>query len=144
VSRHDGRVDEHGVLRFRNVGAFQAAIKRQAGREVYLTVNRSGQEKPTLDQHGYYRSTVLPLLAEEWGWADQAELHYRLKEKHLPPIVPVERWPYRKLGKIEMREPPSMADLTVEETAAFMQAVIDHATEEGIRVPPPRGRKNAA
>jgi len=139
MSRHDGRVDERGVLRFRNVGAFQAALKRQKGREVYVTVTRAGQEKPTLDQHSYYRAVVLPLLADEWGWADQAELHYRLKEKHLPPIVPIQGWPYRKLGKVEMREPPSMADLTVEETAAFMQAVILHAGEEGIRVPPPRG-----
>ena len=140
MSRHDGRVDEDGVLRFRNVGAFQAAIKRQAGREVYLTVNRSGQEKPTHDKHGYYRSTVLPLLAEEWGWADQAELHFRLKEKHIPP----ELWVPRYLGReAPMMEPPSSADLTVEQFAAFLQAVIDHATEEGIRVPPPRGKESA-
>jgi len=140
VSRHLGRVDERGVLRFRDVGAFQAALKRQSGREIYVTVTRAGAEKPTQDQHGYYRGVVLPLLADEWGWADQAELHFRLKERHIPP----ELWVPRYLGReAPMREPPSSADLTVEQFSAFLQAVIDHATEEGISVPPPRGKEVA-
>jgi hypothetical protein len=136
-------VDDRGVLRFRDVGAFQAALKRQSGRDIYVTVTRAGAEKPTQDQHGYYRGVVLPLLADEWGWSDQAELHYRLKERHLPPIVPIQEWPYRKLGRFETREPPSSADLTVEQFSAFLQAVIDHATEERISVPPPRGKEVA-
>jgi len=140
VSRHLGRVDERGVLRFRDVGAFQAAVNRQSGREVYVTVTRLGAEKPTLDQFGYYRSTVLPLLAETWGWADHAELHFRLKEKHIPP----ELWVPRYLGReAPMKEPPSSADLTVEQFSAFLQAVIEHAQEEGIAVPPPRGKGGA-
>jgi hypothetical protein len=144
MSQHDGWVTEEGRLVIRDSSAWKRAIARLSKREVILSIkSASSQQKPSLDQFGYYRGVILPLLAEEWGWADQAELHYRLKEKHLPPIVPVERWPYRKLGNVEMREPPSMADLTVEETSAFLQAVIDHATEEGIRVPQPRGRVEA-
>jgi hypothetical protein len=144
MTRHEARVDDRGILKIHHVAAFRTALKRHAGHDVYVTVTRTGAERPTQDQHGYYRSTVLPLLADEWGWADPGELHFRLKEKHLPPIVPVEFWPYRKLGAVEMREPPSIADLTVAQFSVFLQAVIDHATEEGIRVPPPRGRREGA
>lgn len=140
--RHAGRVTEDGSLRLRDLPAWQRAIARQKGREVWLEVHRV-QGRATQDQHGYYRSTVLPLLAAEWGWSDPGELHYHLKVRHLPGIVPPSEWPKRRLGADELVEPPSMGDLTVEEASAFLQAVIDHATEERIAVPPPRGSEAA-
>lgn len=104
-----------------------------------LTINSAkSQERYTQDQMGYYRGVVLPLLAEEWGWADHAELHFRLKEKLLPPIIPINQWPWRKLGRDEIKEPPSMADMNVEQTSAYLQAVIDLAVEMGVEVPEPR------
>lgn len=138
AARHAGRVTREGSLRLRDLPAWLRAIGRQKGREVWLEIHRV-TGRATQDQHGYYRSTVLPLAADEWGWGDPAELHYRLKEKHLPAIVPVEEWPRRRVGAEETVEPPSSADLTVEQFSAFLQAVIDQMTEAGIAVPPPRG-----
>lgn len=133
--QHAGKVTEDG-LHLRDLSAWKRAIARQKGHEVVLTIRRVGAERPTQDQHGYYRSTILPLLCEEWGWSDPAELHYRLKEKHIPRDL----WVARRIGGVETLEPPSMADLTKEQAADFMQRVIDHATEERICIPPPRGK----
>jgi hypothetical protein len=133
--QHAGKVTDDGLI-LRDLPAWKRAVARQKGHDVVLTIRRVGAERPTQDQYGYYYSTILPLLAEEWGWSDPAELHYRLKEKHIPRAL----WVKRRIGGVETLEPPSMADLTVEQTAAYMQAVIDHATEEGIRIPPPRGK----
>lgn len=134
--QHAGKVAEDGRLFLRDLSAWTRAIARHKGHDVTLTIRRIGMERPTHEQHGYYRSTILPLLAEEWGWSDPAELHYRLKEKH----IPHELWITRRIGDAETLEPPSMADLTVEQASAFIQAVIDHATEERISIPPPRGK----
>jgi hypothetical protein len=128
-----------GHLVLRSPQAWTRDLLRYKGREVFVSLAGVAR-RARHTQHGYYRSTVLPLLAEEWGWADQAELHFRLKEKHIPP----ELWVSRYLGReVPTKEPPSSADLTVEQFAAFVQAVIDHATEEGIRVPPPREKESA-
>ena len=134
--RHAGYVDADGQPHMLNEDAWKAALRRLRGRDVYFTVARKAQPK-TRDQMGYYRGVVLPLLAESWGWDDTDELHFRLKEKWLPPIIPVNQWPYRKLGTVEMREPPSSADLTMEQFSAFLTAVITHAAHEGITVPEP-------
>lgn len=135
-SQHAGRVTEDGTLVVCDRPAWLRAIARLKGREVYLSVRSiRSQDKASHDQHAYYRAAVLPLLAEEWGWSDHGELHYRLKEKH----IPAELWVERRIGKALERVPPSSADLTVEQFAAFLQGVIDHATEEGIRVPAPSG-----
>ena len=129
----------NGQLVLRSPQAWTRDLLRYKGREVFVSVAGVAR-RARHTQHGYYRSTVLPLLAEEWGWADPGELHFRLKEKHIPP----ELWVPRYLGReAPMKGPPSSADLTVEQFAAFLQSVIDHAVEEGIRVPPPRGRETA-
>ena len=138
--RHIGIVTKDGGIRFEHRDGWLRALRRLIGKEVAVTVTAVGAERPSHGQHGYYRSTVLPLLAEEWGWGDPAELHYRLKEKHLPAIIPVEDWPYRKIGKEEKRYPPSMADFTMEQASAFLQAVLDQAMDSHIAVPPPRGK----
>lgn len=138
-ARHGGRVTEEGDLLLRDLPSWRRAIKRQRGRDVWITIWRVDAERPTQSQHGYYRSTVLPLLAEEWGYGNPAELHYRLKEKHLPAIVPVEQWPVRAFGP----EPPSSADLTVEQFSLFLDAVLNQAKDAGIAVPAPRGSEAA-
>jgi hypothetical protein len=134
-------VSESGTVRMLDGAAWKRAIARHKGHDVWLSITRIGSEKPTLDQFGYYHAVILPLLAEEFGWGDPAELHFCLKERHLPAIVPIHEWPYRKVGKDEMRYPPSMADLTVEQASAFLQAVLDQAADSGINVPPPRGKE---
>jgi hypothetical protein len=143
VARHAARVTPEGRLVIADLASWARALKRQKGREVWLSLGRVQQEGTTLDQHGYYRAVLLPMAAEEWGWGDPAELHYRLKEKHLPPIVPLEEWPRRHVGGEWRLEPPSMADLTKEQSAAFLQRVIDQMTDAGIAVPPPRGSEAA-
>ena len=143
MARHAARVTPEGLLVIADEAAWRRAIARQKGREVWLSLSRVQEEGTTLDQHGYYRAVLLPLAAEEWGWADPAELHYRFKELHLPGIVPIERWPRRQVGGEWRLEPPSMADLTKEESSALMQKVVDQMQEAGINVPPPRGKEAA-
>ena len=136
--RHVGRVTDEGVLRLRDLPAWLRAIARQKGREVYIEIHRR-QEPTTQDQHGYYRAVILPLLADEWGWGNPAELHRELKLLHLPKIIPVEEWPKRHIGRDVIVDVPSMADMTQEQSSAFLQAVLDQAADAGIAVPPPRG-----
>ena len=143
TARHAGRISDDGSHLFlRSLSAWRAAIRRQKGREVYLELHRA-QEPTTEDQHGYYRAAILPLLAEEWGWGDPGELHRELKRLHLPKIIPIEEWPRHRVGREEVVCLPSMADMTKEQTSAFIQAVLDQAADAGIAVPPPRGKENA-
>lgn len=136
VARHAGMVTEDGSLRLRDLPAWLRAIGRHRGHEVWLEIHRV-TGRATHDQHGYYRSTVLPLLAEEWGWGDPDELHYWLKVK----LVPTDLWVEKRIGKQLFVQPPSSGDLTVEQYSAFLQAVLDLAADSGIAVPPPRGRE---
>ncbi len=143
AARHAAHVSEDGTRLFlRSLPAWRAAIRRQRGREVYLELHRI-QEPTTEDQHGYYRAAVLPLLAEEWGWGNPKELHRELKRLHLPKIIPIVEWPRHYLGREEVVCLPSMADMTKEQSSAFIQAVLDQAADAGIAVPPPRGKENA-
>jgi len=142
-ARHGGRVSEDGSsLLLRDRLAWLRAIKRQSGREVWLELHR-WSEPTSQDTHGYYRALILPLLAEEWGWGNPAELHRELKLLHLPKIIPVEEWPRRRIGRDEIVDVPSMADMTQEQSSAFLQAVLDQAKDAGISVPPPRGSEGA-
>lgn len=138
AARHAGRVTEDGSLRLRDLSAWLRAIGRQKGREVWLEVHRQ-REDTSQDQHGYYRAVILPLLAEEWGWGNPAELHRELKLLHLPRIIPVEDWPSRRIGVAWIADPPSMGDMTKEQSSAYLQAVLEQAADAGINVPPPRG-----
>jgi hypothetical protein len=140
-ARHAGRVTEDGSLRLVALPAWLRAIGRHKGREIWLEIHRV-REATTQDQHGYYRSTVLPLLAEEWGWGNPAELHLELKRLHLPAIIPADRWPRKWIGKAEVIDVPSMGDMSKEESSAFLQAVLDQAADAGIAVPAPRGAKS--
>jgi hypothetical protein len=139
-ARHAGRVTEDGSLRLSDLPAWLRAIGRHKGREIWLEIHRVS-ERTSQDQHGYYRSTVLPLLAEEWGWGNPAELHRELKLLHLPAIIPADRWPRKWIGKAEVRDVPSMGEMTKEQSSAFLQAVLDQAADAGIAVPAPRGSK---
>lgn len=127
-----GRVDENGVLHLRSVAAWRAAIARQKGRDVWVAIGRPAKNA-SHDQHGYYRAVVLPLLAEEWGWDDRDELHFRLKERH----IPRELWMERRIGSDVESMPPSSGELTMEQFSAYLTAVITHATLEGVIVPEP-------
>ena len=139
-ARHAGRVTEDGSLRLSDLPAWLRAIGRHKGREIWLEIHRVS-ERTSQDQHGYYRSTVLPLLAEEWGWGNPAELHRELKLLHLPAIIPADRWPRKWIGKAEVRDVPSMGEMTKEQSSAFLQAVLDQAADAGIAVTAPRGSK---
>ncbi len=136
--RHAGRVTEDGQLTLADPSAWRGALARHRGRAVYVTVARI-HPRATQDQHGYYRAVILPLLAEEWGWSRPSELHEALKREHIPVELWVEEWQAGKLVLV----PPSTADLDVEQYSAFLQAVLDHAAEDRIAVPPPRGSEAA-
>ena len=142
AAHHAAHVTEDGRLLMRSVQAWRAAIIRQKGYDVWLEIHRAA-DPTSLDQHGYYRAAVLPLLASEWGWGNPAELHRELKLLHLPKIIPVEEWPRRRIGLDEIVDVPSMADMTKEQSSAFIQAVLDQAADAGIVVPPPRGSEAA-
>jgi hypothetical protein len=140
--RHSGKV-EGRVLLLRNLSLWRENVARLEGVEVEVTIKRLTQPV-SQDQHGYYRSTILPLLAEEWGWGDPRELHHEFKLLHLPGIIPVEEWPKRRVGNDWRREVPSMADFTREQASAFIQKVLDQAADARVIVPPPRGSAEQA
>lgn len=138
---HAGRVTEDGAsLRFRHLPGWLRSIARQKGHDVEVAIRRAA-EPTTVDQHGYYRAVVLPLAAEEWGWGNPAQLHRGLKLLHLPKIVPTDdpRWRTCRIGASTYAEPPSMGELSREESSAYIDAVIRQMQEDGINVPPPRG-----
>lgn len=139
-SQHAGRVKADGSLVLNDRPAWLRAIARHKGREVTLSIRRLGSaDKPSKEVHGYYRSTVLPLLAEEWGWGDPQELHTELKRLHLPAIIPTETWPKVTVGQYQLQVPPSMADFTVEQASRYLDAVLAMAADAGIAIPAPRG-----
>jgi hypothetical protein len=138
AARHAGRVSEDGLLHFRNIPAWRAAILRNKGRDIWVELHRVSA-KASHDQHGYYRACILPLLAEEWGWGDPGELHRELKLLHLPKVIPVEEWPRRRIGRNEIVDVPSCADMSIDQFRQFLQAVLDQAADAGVIVPPPRG-----
>lgn len=138
AARHTAHVSPDGELTFGFPSRWHETLRRFAGQTVTVTVKRL-EQKVTLDQHGYYRAVLLPLAAEEWGWADPSELHAALKRLHLPGIIPEDEWPVRRLGAYQDVELPSMADFTREQSSRFIDAVIHQMQEAGIVVPAPRG-----
>lgn len=81
----------------------------------------------TFDQHAYYRTAVLPVFADYCGYSNPGEMHHWLKVIH----VPLELW--------RDGEPPSSADLSVEQFSDFLERVLRHGGEEQLDFPPPRG-----
>ena len=140
--RHIHRVDEHGQLVPEDVFAWRSYLSKRKGQRVFVTVTRF-QAKATQDQHGYYRGVVLPILAEEWGWGDPTQLHIELKARLLPGIVPMEEWPMCRIGHEVRIEPPSHADLDVEQFRLYLDAVLAMAADAGVIVPPPTGSEDA-
>ncbi len=135
---HCAALARDGRLEWADPLAIARYLRRLEGQRLVVAIRRPA-EPVTLDQHGYYRAVILPLAAEEWGWGNPAELHYELKLLHLPGVVPIERWPRRRLGVLDRRsEPPSCADLTKDEMRQFIDLVIRQMQDAGIDVPPPR------
>jgi hypothetical protein len=145
ITRHTGRVTAERKLEFRNLDLWRETLARLAGLEVEVTIRRPAV-RTSHSTHGYYRAEVLPFLAEEWGWGDPDELHFHLKCKHLPGIIPIEdpRWRVRRFGAETRVEPPSMADMSQDESGRFLDCVLRQAMDAGTPVPPPRGRRDAA
>ena len=138
--RWSGRISADGVFVPDSPAQWLAAMLKRAGQRVNVEVTRH-QIKATREQHGYYRGIVLPFLAREWGWGDAAELHYGLKRKHMPAIIPIEEWTASRIGREVKMEPPSHADLDVEQFRLFLDAVLAEAMDSGITVPPPAGKE---
>lgn len=137
-----GALVQDGRLAWRDPDRAGAYLRRLEGQRLVVTIKRPA-DPTTLDQHGYYRAVVLPLLAEEWGWGNPAELHHELKLLHLPGIIPAEEWPRRKLGGQWQMEPPSMGDMSMDESRQLIDKVLAQAADDGIVVPPPRGKAGA-
>jgi hypothetical protein len=138
--RWSGRIAADGSFEPDSRAQWRAAMVKRAGQRVYVEVTRQ-QTKATQDQHGYYRGPVLRALCEAWGWGDPAELHYALKLHHLPAIIPIEEWPARRIGRELVIEPPSHADLDVEQFRQYLDLVLAQAADDGVIVPPPTGQE---
>lgn len=139
--RHVARLGQRKALVFLDPPSWRQGLSRfKPGELLAVSVSRLSP-KASHSQHGYYRSEVVPFLADAWGWGDPDELHHHLKVKHLPGIIPVEDWPRRRLGDEWVTEVPSSADFTVEQFSAYLQKVLDQALDCGTPVPPPRGRE---
>lgn len=77
-----GAVDAEGKLKLERKDRFQQALRRFAGKEVQLTIDRRTDGR-TNNQNRYYWGAVVTPLAEYLGYADPEELHEILKAKFL-------------------------------------------------------------
>lgn len=111
---------------------FDSLVEKLDGQFVVLTLEKRPSPK-TLDQMGYYRSTVLPDFAEESGEDDLKLLHMDLKESFLGK--------HRRTNHItgeEVYYVPSLADVSVKEMSDFLDRVIRYAAQNGWEIRPPR------
>lgn len=115
---------------------YQERMKKLEGRRVIQSTKRE-QTKATLDQHGYYRASVLPEITEACGGDPHVEedlwsVHTGLKIK---------------FGGLEERRGGLMvvashADYDVEEMSRFLDFVLRFAAVDlGIYLSPPRGKE---
>jgi len=109
-----------------------ANVARYEGKQITITI--SGGEK-TRDQMGYYRSTVLPQFAEQYGDDDIAAVHYVLKDMFLRKIAT-----HNKLTGEMVYSVPSLADVSMEEMSEFLDKVLRRAALEGYTISEPRGK----
>jgi len=116
-----------------NPVAWAVLPPRVEGHRVIVTMKRPFT-KATRSQHGYYRSTILPMIAEWCGYDPRVkgeldEIHHALKVKFY--------------GANEVRGlyiVPSHADADVEEMTGFIDWALRFAAEGGLHIPSPEDR----
>src|SRR3972149_5607280 len=110
AARHAGRVAK-GQLVLSDPAAWRAAVARQEGRDVWVTVVRQ-QHARTMQANRYYWGVVVESIAAYIG-ETREDAHALLKAHHLP---------QRAIGTLEGKVidgvPPTPRNLSVEEVAA--------------------------
>jgi len=106
---------------------------RLEGHRVKVTVKRAFA-KASKEQHGYYRSTILPTVTEWCGYDprskdDLDEVHQGMKRKFMET---------KTVRGIEIV--PSHADADIEDMTVFMDLVLQWAAQGGLYIPGPEDR----
>jgi hypothetical protein len=102
------------------------------GKRVRVMLKRAHMSV-TLEQHGYYRGTVLPMVAEWCGYdprsrEDLESVHIGLKRKFMD---------VQEVRGLEVV--PSHADASLEEMSSYLDQVLRWAAEGGLYIPGPEG-----
>src|SRR3972149_4722731 len=115
ATRHAGRVAK-GQLVLSDPAAWRAAVARQEGRDVWVTVVRQ-QHVMTMQANRYYWGVVVESVAAYIG-ETREDTHALLKAYHLPGrrIETLE-------GKVIDGVPPTTRNLSVEEFSAYVERI---------------------
>lgn len=132
ILKHPGKVIR-GKLNFYNVQLWNQQLDALEGKEYDLVIKEK-HKKPTLDQFGYYRGGILTTchssdIFMHFDKPDDIHENY-FAPKFLSYTVMVQL----PNEKYELKKVRSMADLTREETAIFIDRVLADCAELGIHV----------
>jgi len=126
--RHAGKVTK-GQLMLSDPAAWRAAIARQEGRQVWVTVVRQ-QHARTMQANRYYWGVVVETVAAYIG-ETREDAHALLKAHHLP-----QRSIETLEGKVIDGVPPTTRNLSVEEFSAYVERIkVWAATFLGLHIP---------
>ena len=84
-----GRVDDAGKLAWDQPSAVRAALDALKGERVRVRLEAAKPSRSSKSNRHYF-GAVIRYLAQEWGYADPAELHEQLGHKFRP-LPPDER-----------------------------------------------------
>lgn len=131
--KHFGKIVNGGMV-FNDPNLYNAQLKEFEGQEVEVIV-RKRIRKTTLDQHAYYRGGILPVCYQQEMFA-----HYDKPDDIHDDYFADKFLSYKKIitlpngHKREKTVNVSMSDLSMEETASFIQKVIIECDMLGISI----------
>lgn len=131
-----GFVDDSGVFALDQPDKFRAWVKRFAGHEVVVTVQRKTRKR-SLEQNAWLWGVALPLIAEHLGYDrhELDELHYDLLSVRFGTKAVAPRVPGAHPRIVPSR---TSSDMTTTEFSDYMDWVVRYAAQEfGVVIPLP-------
>lgn len=144
VLRHYG-IMKAGIIHLHNLPLYQKNAAELEGKRIEFTVTEE-REKPSVDQHAYYRGGVLEtgLTAECFrGWtADQLHAFFIDGFFGIDRLVCIKLKNGQTIERI-IRDKPSLADLGKKDMAEYIDKCISFLAIEGVVVHTPEQYKLA-
>lgn len=103
-------------------------------KEYEITIKPYKQDK-TLEQLGYYFSTVVPVCIQ-WQGLEDKSAHIFLKENCLEPVF------FSALDGTSYQYKPSVKGMKIDKMAEYIDKCINFMGAQGQYTPPPRYRNN--
>jgi len=109
---------------------FISSLIIEEKKEYKITIEKYKENK-SLEQLGYYFSTVVPVCVQ-WQGLENKEAHIFLKENCLEPVF------FSALDGTSYQFKPSVKDMKVDAMAEYIDKCINFMGAEGQYTPPPR------